>query len=47
LRVARLGVGQDFADVIHRPLNYKACPSSVRSTTITVLTEDQERLGGR
>jgi hypothetical protein len=38
LWVARLGVGQDFADVVHRPLNRQVCPSSVHSTTITALT---------
>jgi hypothetical protein len=38
LWVARLGFGQDFADVVHRPLTGRACPSSVRSTTMTALT---------
>jgi hypothetical protein len=26
LWVARLGVGQDFADVVHRPLNWRCVP---------------------
>jgi hypothetical protein len=37
LWVARLGVGQDFADVVHRRRTGKASPSSVRYTTITTL----------
>jgi hypothetical protein len=38
LRVARLGVRQDLADVVDRPLYRQGVPSSVRSTTITALT---------
>jgi hypothetical protein len=38
LRVVGLGVGQDFADVLHRLLTGKVSHSSVRSTTITALT---------
>jgi hypothetical protein len=38
LRVSRLGVGQDLADVVHRPLDRQGVPFLVRSTTITALT---------
>jgi hypothetical protein len=38
LWVARLGLRQDVADVVHQPLNWQSVPLLRRSTTMTALT---------